>query len=199
MVSGRSDPLVGRRLTRSTHGTLPVDGYGGSPPSIQRASPGRHRLFPTAPHGAPRVARRGFFAQAASRPDRHRRQARGHLQRHRRDQRAPVQGNGARVANGRQRRQAQTAHERERRVGWLGRRHHGRQHAHRRPRVAHDGGDARDRRGGEGRPRPGDGARGRRPGARRRVPEVRKACQQHDRAAVRVYLGGHACRARGGD
>ena len=53
---------------------------------------------------------------------------------------------------------------RGRRVGRRSRRH---QHADRRPGVADDRSDARGRRGGQGRSRPVDGARSRRPPARR--------------------------------
>ena len=79
----------------------------------------------------------------------------------------------------------------------LGRRSRGDQHADRRPGVADDRSDARGRRRGQGRPRPVDGARSRRPSARRRVPALGEAGQQDDRPALGVHLGGDARRARG--
>ena len=65
--------------------------------------------------------------------------------------------------------QRMTRARRRRRLGRRGRRD---QHADRRPGVADDRGDARGRRRGQGRPRSVDGARGRRPPARRRVPAL---------------------------
>ena len=73
----------------------------------------------------------------------------------------------------------------------------GAQHADRRPGVADDRGDARDRRRRQGRPRPDDGARRRRPPARGRVPALREARQHDGRAAVGVRVRGDARRARG--
>ncbi len=70
------------------------------------------------------------------------------------------------------------------------------QHAHRRPRLADDRGDARGRRGRQRRPRPVDEPRGGRPAARRRVPAVGQAGQHDDRPALGVHVGGHARRAR---
>ena len=69
-------------------------------------------------------------------------------------------------------------------VGGVGRRGRVAQHAHRRPRLADDRGDARHRRGRQGRPHAGDGARGRRAAARRRVSPLRAARQQDDRPAL---------------
>ena len=104
----------------------------------------------------------------------------------------------ARVSRvGRQGRQAQTAHDgagRHRRLGRRSRRH---QHADRRPGVADDRGDARGRRRGQRRSRAVDGARSRRPAARRRVPALGEAGQQDDRPALGVHLGSDARRARG--
>ena len=81
--------------------------------------------------------------------------------------------------------------------GRLGGRSRGDQHPHRRPRVADDRSHPRRRRRRQGRSRAVDGARSRRPAARRRVPPLGQAGQQHDRPAVGLHVRGHARRARG--
>ena len=83
------------------------------------------------------------------------------------------------------------------RDGRLGGRSGGHQHPDRRPRVADDRSHARRRRRRQGRSRAVDGARSRWPAARRRVPPLGQAGQQHDRPAVGLHVRGDARRARG--
>ena len=71
------------------------------------------------------------------------------------------------------------------------------QHADRRPGAADHRDRAHDRRRRQGRPRPVDGAGGRRPPAQGRVPALGQAGQHDDRAALGLHLGGDARGARG--
>ena len=99
--------------------------------------------------------------------------------------------------DGRQGRAAQAAHvaaRGRRRLGGEGRLD---QHPDRRPGAAHGRRRPHHRRGGQGRPRPVDGAGGGRARAQGRVPALGEAGQHDDRAALGLHLGGDSRGARG--
>ncbi len=165
---------------------------------IRPPAGGARPLLPRLALGHAVVQAGRFFRPPVVVAHRRERKDRRCLQRHRaaqRDARARDLAGHPRRWQGRQ---AQTAHARRRRDGRLGGRSRGHQHAHRRPRVADDGSHARRGRRRQGRSRAVDGARSRWPAARRGVPALGQAGQQHDRPAVGLHVRSHARRARGG-
>ena len=138
-----------------------------------------------------------FTTRMPSDADGRRGQDRRCLQRHRGGQRAPRAGDGACLPRRRQGGQAQAAHDAcpGRSGGWA-------------DEVAAINTLIDDLvwpttevtravgARGQGRPRPVDGARGRRASARRRVPALGEAREQDDRPALGLHLGGDARRAR---
>src|ERR1041384_5174817 len=163
-------------------------------PRIARRHPGRRD--DDDPHRAHAVeARRRQGAAALSRGGRLRQGGRS-VQRPRRAERDDGRRALATVAGGGQGRQAEEARGAAQRARFLGRLGRADQLAHRRPGAPQQRGGARDRRGGAGRPLEVDGARARRPAARRRVPAYGEDNQQEGGAAREVgtegKLGGQA-------
>ena len=142
-------------------------------------------------------AGRRFLGADARPPDRPHGQGGRHIQRDRRRQPAHGQAARARGPGRWPRRQDPSTRALRSFRRRLGRDGILRQLADRRPAVADDGGNARDRRRGAGRSASHCQSRRRRPATKRRIPAGRRDRQHDDQAAQRLHLRGDARRARG--